>query len=746
MAAMARDAISTKAQEDGDAAAIVHADHKDPFRYLGMHKDDYGVVVRAFLPEATTVELVDSRLGRVIAGMKRIHPDGIFAAKVRAAEHFPYRLRVVAGQNIGEVEDPYRFPAVLGPLDLHLMAEGNHFELYRKLGAHKKSVDGVTGVLFAVWAPNARRVSVVGAFNAWDGRRHQMRFHPGAGIWEIFIPGLDDGALYKYEIRAPGGEILPLKADPFALRSEHPPSTASIVGALNAKPPDEDWTRRRGVKNSRHAPISTYEVHPGSWRRRAEEGGRVPTYRELADELVPYVSEMKFTHIEFTPLMEHPFGGSWGYQPLALFAPTARYGTPSDFRYLIRRCHEYDIGVILDWVPAHFPEDAHGLALFDGTHLYEYADERLGRHPDWGSLIYNLSRREVANFLIANALYWFEQFEVDGLRVDAVASMLYRDYSRPAGEWVPNKFGGRENLEAIDFFRRVNHEVLTRFPGAMMIAEESTAWPMVTRPPEIGGLGFSYKWNMGWMNDTLRYFSQDPVFRKFHQNELTFGLMYAFSENFILPLSHDEVVHGKGSLIGKMKGDKWQRLANLRAYYGFMWTHPGKKLIFMGDEFAQEGEWNHDGQLEWNLLNDEGHRGVLRLVKDLNTLYASRPELHQKDCEEGGFTWIDCSDQDASVVSYIRRGQVGAGFVVVVCNFTPVVRELYRIGVPQGGGYREILNTDSTYYGGSNAGNLGRLETEAVAAHGHAQSLVLTLPPLAVLVLAPEDEHAKIRD
>jgi 1,4-alpha-glucan branching enzyme len=745
MTAMARDKFSAL-EDSGEIRAVVQADHKDPFRFLGMHKDDYGVVVRAFLPQAKSVELVDTHLGRVVAGMKRVHRDGFFVARVRADAPFPYRFRVAGQSSVAEIEDPYRFPPALGPVDLHLMAEGNHFDLYRKLGAHRRIIDGVEGVGFAVWAANARRVSVVGDFNDWDGRRHQMRFHPGAGIWEIFVPGIREGALYKYEIRGAGGELLPLKADPFALRSEQPPSTASIVAALKTGGSDEAWAKRRGEINARQAKMAIYEVHPGSWRRRMNEGGRALTYRELADELVPYVKDMGFSHIEFTPLMEHPFGGSWGYQPLALFAPTSRYGTPEDLRYLIRRCHEQDIGVILDWVPAHFPEDEHGLVLFDGTHLYEYSDERLGRHPDWGSLIYNLARREVANFLIANALYWFEQFEVDGLRVDAVASMLYRDYSRKAGEWLPNQFGGRENIEAIDFFRRLNHEVLTRFPGAVMIAEESTAWPMVTRPPEIGGLGFSYKWNMGWMNDTLRYFSLDPVFRKFHQKELTFGLMYAFSENFILPLSHDEVVHGKGSLLGKMKGDDWRRFANLRAYYGFMFTQPGKKLMFMGDELAQGSEWNHDSQLEWHLLNDERHQGVQRLVRDLNTLYAAHAALHEKDCEEGGFTWIDCSDQDASVVSYIRRGNDPRHFLIVIGNFTPVVRETYRIGVPEAGAYREILNTDSTYYGGSNMGNLGRLEAEGAAAHGHGQSLVLTLPPLSVLVLVPERDHAPLRD
>ncbi len=503
-------------------------------------------------------------------------------------------------------------------MDFHLIAEGNHLELYRRLGAHEVTLDGVDGVAFSVWAPNARRVSVVGPFNDWDGRRHPMRCHFGIGVWELFLPGLRAGTLYKYEIKGANGDVLPLKADPLALRAEHPPSTASIVGSLSPSPPDSDWAHRRAELNARDAPMSILEVHLGSWRRK--DGNRVLTYRELADQLVPYAKDMGFTHLELMPIMEHPFDGSWGYQPLGLFAPTSRYGTPEDFRAFVRACHDAGLGVFLDWVPAHFPEDSHGLVTFDGTHLYEHADERLGRHPDWGSIIYNLGRREAANFLIANALYWIDQFEIDGLRVDAVASLLYRDYSRAAGEWLPNKYGGRENLEAIEFLRRLNHLVLTRFPGTAMIAEESTAWPMVTRPPEIGGLGFSYKWNLGWMHDTLSYFARDPVHRKFHQNDLTFGLLYAFHENFILPLSHDEVVHGKGSIFGRMAGDLWQKFANLRAYYAFMFTQPGKKLLFMGDEFAQSAEWNHDTSLDWHLLQYPEHRGVQTLVRDLNRL------------------------------------------------------------------------------------------------------------------------------
>jgi 1,4-alpha-glucan branching enzyme len=727
---MAQPASVMTRDEQWAIQAIVHGHHHDPFSYLGMHQLADGVVVRAFLPHARDVTLIDIQ-GKPIAAFERVDPAGLFVAHLKNTKPFPYRLRV----DNTESEDPYRFPPLLGAMDFHLIAEGSHLELYRRLGAHEATIDNVPGVMFSVWAPNARRVSVVGPFNDWDGRRHPMRCHFGIGVWELFLPHLRAGALYKYEIKGVNGDVLPLKADPLALRAEHPPSTASIVGSLSTSPPDPDWALRRAEINARSAPMSILEVHLGSWRRK--DGNHVLSYRELADQLVPYAKDMGFTHLELMPIMEHPFDGSWGYQPLGLFAPTSRYGTPEDFRAFVRACHDAGLGVFLDWVPAHFPEDSHGLVQFDGTHLYEHADERLGRHPDWGSIVYNLGRREAANFLIANALYWIDQFEIDGLRVDAVASLLYRDYSRAAGEWLPNKYGGRENLEAIEFLRRLNHLVLTRFPGAAMIAEESTAWPMVTRPPEIGGLGFSYKWNLGWMHDTLRYFSRDPVHRRFHQNDLTFGLLYAFHENFILPLSHDEVVHGKGSLFGKMAGDHWQKFANLRAYYAFMFTQPGKKLLFMGDEFAQSAEWNHDHSLDWHLLQYPEHRGVRALVRDLNCLYRARKELHELDCEGEGFGWIDCNDSDASVISYIRRGNDSDRFLIVVCNFTPVVRSGYRVGVPKPGAYREVLNTDSAHYCGSNVGNLGTLAADGPPAHGHAQSLVLTLPPLATLILEP---------
>ena len=731
---MAQAARQMTADERWAIEAIVHGYHHDPFAYLGMHQTEGGLTVRAFLPQAHAVTLIDSA-GKPIAELDRIAPEGLFLAELAGAKPFAYRLRLALDGGSEEIEDPYRFPPLLGAMDFHLIAEGNHFELYRRLGAHEAAIDGVAGVDFAVWAPNARRVSVVGPFNDWDGRRNPMRCHFGVGVWEIFLPGLRAGTLYKYEIKGADGDVLPLKADPLALRAEHPPSTASIVGSVSSVPPDPNWALRRPEVNAREAPISILEVHLGSWRRK--DGNRVLSYPELADQLVPYATDLGFTHLELMPIMEHPFDGSWGYQPLGLFAPTSRYGTPEEFRAFVRTCHDADLGVFLDWVPAHFPEDAHGLVRFDGTHLYEHADERLGRHPDWGSLIYNLGRREISNFLIANALYWIEQFEIDGLRVDAVASLLYRDYSRAAGEWIPNKYGGRENLEAIEFLRRLNHVVLTRFPGAAMVAEESTAWPMVTRPPEIGGLGFSYKWNLGWMHDTLHYFARDPIHRRFHHNDLTFGLLYAFHENFILPLSHDEVVHGKGSIFGRMAGDFWQKFANLRAYYAFMFTQPGKKLLFMGDEFAQSAEWNHDRSLDWHLLQYPEHRGIQTLIRDLNRLYRSRKELHERDCEPEGFAWIDCNDSDGSVISYLRRGYDPDRFLVMVCNFTPVVRTGYRVGVPKGGSYREVLNTDSSYYAGSNVGNAGAIAADGPPTHGHDQSLALTLPPLATLILEP---------
>ncbi|MGH7706775.1 MAG: 1,4-alpha-glucan branching protein GlgB, partial [Vulcanimicrobiaceae bacterium] len=600
------------------------------------------------------------------------------------------------------------------------------------------TIDGIAGVVFAVWAPSARRVSVVGEFNGWDGRRHPMRLRRECGIWEIFLPGLGAGTLYKFELEGPDGKLLPLKADPFARAAELRPATASVVVAPSAhRWGDAEWLATRGPRQRRDAPIAIYEVHAGSWRR--GDGGRFPTYAELADWLIPYVCELGFTHIEFMPLMEHPFDGSWGYQTIGMFAPTSRFGSPDDLRGFIDRAHGAGIGVILDWVPAHFPDDPHGLAWFDGTHLYEHADPRQGFHPDWDTLIYNLGRREVANFLIASALYWFDEFHVDGLRVDAVASMLYLDYSRKPGEWIPNIFGGNENIEAIAFLRKLNETVYGEHPGVTMIAEESTAWPMVSAPTNVGGLGFGYKWNMGWMHDTLQYLANDPIHRRYHHDRLTFSLVYAFSENYVLPLSHDEVVHGKGALFAKMPGDRWQQFANLRLLFGLMYAHPGKKLLFMGDEFGATAEWNHDAQLAWEQLADPFHAGLRTLVGDLNALYRRQPALHERDAEGAGFTWIDYHDADASVIAFVRTGRDPARPVIVAANATPVVRKRYRIGVPQAGRYRELLNTDSAFYGGSDVGNGGGIATEAVRAHGHRQSLVLTLPPLACIIFEPID-------
>jgi 1,4-alpha-glucan branching enzyme len=725
---------------DPQVAAIVAGCDADPFAFLGMHEAEGGLCVRAFLPDAAAVAVVDSASGAVVARGKRVHPAGLFVAAM-PERHQPlrYRLRACWGGGWQEFDDIYRFPPVLGELDLHLLVEGNHLASYDKLGAHPIVHEGVAGIAFAVWAPNARRVSVVGDFNGWDGRRMAMRHRDQSGFWEIFVPGLHAGELYKYELLGPDGVLLPLKADPHAERTEPPPGTASVVAAPSAHAwQDDAWMAGRGERNDREAPISIYEVHLGSWRRNLAEGGRYLSYRELAEQLVPYVADLGFTHIEAMPLTEYPFDGSWGYQPVSLFAPTARYGAPDDFRAFVDACHRAGLALWLDWVPGHFPNDAHGLGHFDGTALYEHADPRQGVHRDWNTLIYNFGRREVANFLWSSALYWLHEYHVDGLRVDAVASMLYLDYSRESGDWIANQYGGRENLEAIAFLRRMNELVFGEASGATTAAEESTAWPMVSRPTYVGGLGFGFKWNMGWMHDTLSYMSKDPVHRKYHHNDLTFGLIYAFHENFILPLSHDEIVYGKGSLIGKMPGDRWQRFANLRAYFAFMWTHPGKKLLFMGDEFAQEREWNHDIGLDWQLLGDPFHGGVLRLVRDLNRLYRGTPALHRLDCEAEGFAWIDAANGVESVLSYLRRSRDPHELAVIVCNFTPVPRIGYRIGVPRAGRYRERLNTDAQDYGGGGVGNAGEVHAEPHPMHGHAYSILLRLPPLGVLIFTAD--------
>ena len=605
---------------------------------------------------------------------------------------------------------------------------------YEYMGAHHRTIDGIDGVEFAVWAPSASGAAVVGDFNDWRRETHPMHVEHATGIWRAFVPGVRDGQRYKFALRSRWGNCLPLKADPYAFESELRPNTASIVARIPQRDRDR-WTERRWSIQQREAPIAVYEVHAGSWKR--GEGNRFFTYDELAQELIPYVKSMGFTHIEFLPISEHPFDGSWGYQPIGLFAPSSRFGTPEQFRHFVDRAHAEGLGVILDWVAGHFPNDEHGLAQFDGTHLYDHADPRQGWHPDWDTYIFNFGRVEVAEYLIQNALFWLREYAIDGLRVDAVASMLYLDYSRKPGEWVPNAYGGRENLEAIDFLKRMNESVYRDVPGIVTIAEESTAWPRVSAPTYLGGLGFGYKWNMGWMHDTLQYLSHEPIYRKYHMNELTFSLVYAWDENFVLPLSHDEVVHGKGSIVQKMPGDDWQKFANVRLLYTYMYAHPGKKLLFMGNEFAQWQEWNHDQSLHWHLLEGEPHAGMQRLVRDLNHLYVGEPALYEQDAFPAGFEWIDYSDAEASVVAFIRKAKNG-DFVVAVCNFTPVVRYGYRIGVPDASAYREVLNSDSELYWGSNAGNLGRIPVETRSSHGRAQSIALTLPPLAAIILKPE--------
>jgi len=709
-------------------ASIVRADHGDPFAVLGMHRDQDGLWVRAFLPQASRVEVVDAAAEAVVAELDRVDPAGFFAGRIRGRTGpFRYRLRLTIGETTCDIEDPYRFAEVLGELDTYLIAEGRHQRLYEKFGAHAAEMDGVAGTAFAVWAPNARRVSVVGDFNDWDGRRHPMRFRVEVGVWEIFLPGVGAGSAYKYELLGHHG-LLPLKADPYAFACERPPATASIIAAAGkTRWDDEAWLRDRERANRRDAPISIYEVHIGSWKR--ADGNRYLTYRELATDLVPYAASMGFTHLELLPVSEYPFDGSWGYQPIGLFAPTSRFGGPADFAAFVESAHAAGLGVLLDWVPGHFPTDSHGLAEFDGTHLYEHADPRQGFQPDWNTLVYNFGRTEVANFLLGNALFWLDRYHADGLRVDAVASMLYLDYSRKAGEWIPNREGGRENLAAIEFLQRTNDVVYGRHPGITTIAEESTAWPKVSEPVYLGGLGFGYKWNMGWMHDTLAYMREDPVNRKYHQDQLTFSFMYAFSENFVLPFSHDEVVHGKGSLVGKMPGDRWQRFANLRALLGYMYAHPGKKLLFMGGEFAQEREWNHDRSLDWHLLGDPAHAGVQRLVGDLNRSYRGLPALYELDAEAAGLEWI-VSDRENSVVAFVRRGRDSSDAVVCVTNFTPVVRKNYRLGVPARGTYVEAMNTDYPHYGGSGVSN-GPVEAQPFGAHDKPYSLTVTLPPLA---------------
>jgi 1,4-alpha-glucan branching enzyme len=715
------------------AAALESGRLTDAFAVLGPHADARGTVVRTFAPPAESIDLIGAG-DELLAVMQRTGPAGLFAARIDASRGYRFRIRWPGG--VTQItEDPYSYGLLLGELDVYLLAEGNHLELGRCLGAQAMSIEGVPGVRFAVWAPNGQRVSVVGDFNGWDGRRHPMRKRVEAGVWELFIPRLPVGTIYKYEILGPHG-MLPLKADPVALQAEPPPRTASVV--TDPTPftwSDEAWLKARASAGEHlHAPVSIYEVHAGSWRRR-ERDWQPLNWDELAEQLIPYVKELGFTHLELLPIMAHPFGGSWGYQVLGQYAPHADFGEPRAFARFVDRCHNAGLGVILDWVPGHFPTDPHGLAYFDGTALYEHADPREGFHQEWNTAVYNLGRREVHSFLISSALYWLERFHIDGIRVDAVASLLYRDYARREGQWIPNRFGGRENLEAIDFLRHLNDAIAERFPGTMTMAEESTAWPGVTRPSREWGLGFTYKWNMGWMHDTLRYMQTDPIHRSYAHNDMTFGLLYAFSERFVLPLSHDEVVHGKGSLIGRMPGDTWQRFANLRAYFGFMWTQPGKKLLFMGGEIGQDWEWDHDRQVDWPALEHPLHRGVQRLIGDLNRVYATEVALHALDCDSAGFRWIIGDDRDNSVFAYYRNGYEGTPPIIVVCNFTPVPRLRYRIGSPRSGGWREILNTDAEIYGGSNLGNGGWVEASSMPSHGQPFSLEITVPPLATVLL-----------
>jgi 1,4-alpha-glucan branching enzyme len=712
--------------------------HPDPFRILGPHRVGDDLVVRVFRPDAKEVSImIDGNEQRFAAD--RLRPEGFFQATVPGKKRdCDYRIHLTGWDgSTALVRDPYCYGLIMGEMDLHLFSEGNYLQLYEQFGAHLRTIGDTEGVYFAVWAPNAQRVSVVGDFNGWDGRVNPMRRLLGSGVWELFLPGVSEGAHYKFEIRTQRGALL-LKSDPFGFFSQHGKETSSMVYNLNRYQwSDRDWMKARPEQKLQTRPISIYEVHLGSWRRKAEDKNRSLSYLELSEALVAYVLEMGYTHIELLPIAEHPFEGSWGYQVTNYYAPTSRFGSPDEFRHFVDKCHQAGIGVIMDWVPAHFPKDIHALAEFDGTDLYEHADPRQGEHQDWGTLIFNFGRNEVRNFLIGNALFWLDKYHIDGLRVDAVASMLYLDYSRKAGEWVPNAFGGRENLEAVYFLKRFNEVCYERFPGIMTIAEESTAWPGVTQPTYLGGLGFGFKWNMGWMHDFLHYMALDPIFRRFHHNSITFSLMYAFAEHFILVLSHDEVVHGKRSLLNKMPGDEWQQFANLRMFLAWMYGHPGKKLLFMGGEFGQRREWNHDGQLDWELVNQPRHDGLRRLVQHLNYVYKNEAALWDCDDSHEGFEWIDFHDSENSVVAFMRRSRDG-GIIVFAVNATPVVRQGYRLGVPVAGFYREIINTDAETYGGGNIGNMGGFEAEDFPWQGRTHSLMISLPPLATVAFKLE--------
>jgi 1,4-alpha-glucan branching enzyme len=716
-----------------EIAAIIEAQHGQPFHVLGPHADKAGACIRAFHPDAVACSVVAHDGGKILSEAKRVDDRGLFEASLPSVPA-AYLLRFENAQgDVWEDEDPYRFPSQLSEFDLHLMREGTHYRTWEKLGAHLVSNEGIEGVRFVVWAPNASRVSVVGDFNRWDGRRHAMRKHEGNGLWEIFVPGVKEGDNYKFEVFPGNGSLAMLKADPYAFHSEEPPKSASRVYELSGHVwKDEAWMDARAKSQALVRPLSVYEVHLGSWMH--NEQGYSLSYRDAAHKLAAYVKDMGFTHVELLPITEHPFYGSWGYQTMHFFAPTSRFGTPKDLMEFIDVLHQNGIGVILDWVPAHFPTDGHGLAEFDGTHLYEHADPREGIHRDWNTLVFNYGRTEVWNFLLASALFWMEVYHFDGIRVDAVASMLYRDYSRNEGDWIPNRFGGRENLEAVEFVKYLNKLLHQNFPGAISIAEESTAWAGVSRPTYLGGLGFTFKWNMGWMHDVLGYISKDPIHRKYHANEFTFSMLYAYTENFVLALSHDEVVYGKGSLLRKMPGDDWQKFANNRLLFGYMFTHPGKKHLFMGMEFGQWDEWDHNKGLDWHLLEQPTHLGLQRWLKEVHTLYRSEPSLYEQDYVPEGFRWIDCHDTDNSIYSYLRYAVDRSNYLVVVCNFTPVPREGYRIGVPDPGWYAERLNSDSAIYGGSNMGNAGGVQAEPTPWQGFDWSIELVIPPLACMI------------
>jgi len=733
--AIERQAIAHKSSlHENDLNRLASLIHSSPHSILGAHPVSEGVKIRVFRPDAKRISLI--RDDKPVIDLEKTDERGLFEVLAEdTKEVFKYLLKIqFPDGNEIKIRDPYSFLPSLGDLDLYLFGEGRHEKIYTKLGANLCEVMGVSGVSFAVWAPNAEGISVIGDFNYWDGRIHMMRSLGSSGVWEIFIPDLRPGVLYKFEIRGKDGQTL-VKADPYAKSMEMPPCTASIVHESKYHFSDQEWMENRSKQDLLKRPMSVYEMHLGSWRRVPEEWNRPLKYRELAPLLADYVLEMGFTHVEFMPVMEHPFGGSWGYQVSAYYSPTARYGTPDDFKYLVDYLHQKGIGVILDWVPAHFPKDMFALGRFDGTGLYEHVDPKQGEHPDWGTFIFNYSRNEVRNFLMANALFWFSEYHVDGLRIDAVASMLYLDYSRSQGQWIPNRHGGRENLEVISFLKELNEITHSRFPGALMIAEESTAWTGVSRPTYLGGLGFGYKWNMGWMHDTLSYFVKDAIYRRYHQHHLTFGFIYAWTENFILPLSHDEVVHGKGAMLSKMPGDRWQKFANLRSLYAYMWAHPGKKLLFMGSEFGQWNEWNHNQSLDWHVLWGYEHSGVQRLLKDLNRVYRDEPALWESDSEPAGFQWIDFSDADANIIAFVRTAVSSGRQIVCVCNFSPVARHFYRLGLPKWGWYREIVNTDAKAYGGSNVGNSGGVMSESIPWQGYSYSASLNLPPLAVLWL-----------